>query len=281
MSRNLLYLLKHLPDTTVEPTILQLGYGFSKTNLGFRLKSVNSRFYLRIENQKEKEISEKAFSKKWFLTQGRRLRIQRFYLEKPGGTVRLDKYEGKMEGLTLCRIVPRGKLSKPPDILNGIIQWEVTYDRRFKNKNLALLKANQLQKLLQPDYKIVGTIPYILTQKGLQVVLVTARQSGQWIFPKGHKEQGMTDREVALMEAEEEAGIKGKIQQPPILCPFYKGEKAINMMVFPIKVKKLKKSWLEKKQRKRRILSLEKAEKLSSQPAVHSGIRYIQNLFNL
>jgi len=45
-----------------------------------------------------------------------------------------------------------------------------------------------------------------------RVLLVTARRNpGTWIFPKGHIESGETRREAAVREAQEEAGVNGKV----------------------------------------------------------------------
>jgi 8-oxo-dGTP pyrophosphatase MutT (NUDIX family) len=48
-----------------------------------------------------------------------------------------------------------------------------------------------------------------------RVLLVTARRNpDNWIFPKGHIEDGETRKDAALREALEEAGIDGKVAGP-------------------------------------------------------------------
>jgi 8-oxo-dGTP pyrophosphatase MutT (NUDIX family) len=43
-----------------------------------------------------------------------------------------------------------------------------------------------------------------------EVVLVRSRRTGDWIFPKGHIEEGESADETAVRELEEEAGVTGE-----------------------------------------------------------------------
>jgi 8-oxo-dGTP pyrophosphatase MutT (NUDIX family) len=61
-----------------------------------------------------------------------------------------------------------------------------------------------------------AAIPYRMAAQGLQVLLITSRQSGRWVVPKGHIEKGFTAAEAAAREAYEEAGIKGVIGAAPL-----------------------------------------------------------------
>lgn len=59
--------------------------------------------------------------------------------------------------------------------------------------------------------KQTGVIPYRVTAQGdIEVMLIASSHSGSWGLPKGKKEKGMSKRESALVEAWEEAGLKGK-----------------------------------------------------------------------
>jgi 8-oxo-dGTP pyrophosphatase MutT (NUDIX family) len=49
----------------------------------------------------------------------------------------------------------------------------------------------------------------------LRVLLVTAkRQPSQWVFPKGHIEDGETVEQAAIREVEEEAGVIAEVLSP-------------------------------------------------------------------
>lgn len=60
-----------------------------------------------------------------------------------------------------------------------------------------------------------GAIVVRLDGKEPRVLLVTAKRNpANWIFPKGHIENGETAEQAALREAREEAGIVGKLIAP-------------------------------------------------------------------
>lgn len=59
-------------------------------------------------------------------------------------------------------------------------------------------------------------IPYRRHGERVEVCLVTSMKKGRWIFPKGVVEYGETHAEAALKEAWEEAGLRGRITQPPL-----------------------------------------------------------------
>jgi 8-oxo-dGTP pyrophosphatase MutT (NUDIX family) len=48
-----------------------------------------------------------------------------------------------------------------------------------------------------------------------EVLIVTSRESGRWIIPKGWPIKGKKPHEVAAIEAFEEAGVRGKIKKKP------------------------------------------------------------------
>lgn len=53
-------------------------------------------------------------------------------------------------------------------------------------------------------------------QQNLQILVLTSRDSGRWIIPKGWPMKKKKPHEAAKTEAWEEAGIKGKIKKEPI-----------------------------------------------------------------
>jgi 8-oxo-dGTP pyrophosphatase MutT (NUDIX family) len=57
-----------------------------------------------------------------------------------------------------------------------------------------------------------GAIVYRRDDDGLHILLIRARRNPtDWIFPKGHIEDGETAAEAAVREAEEEAGVTGRV----------------------------------------------------------------------
>jgi 8-oxo-dGTP pyrophosphatase MutT (NUDIX family) len=49
----------------------------------------------------------------------------------------------------------------------------------------------------------------------LEVLLITSRDTGRWIVPKGWPSKGLKDHKMAAREAEEEAGAVGDITSDP------------------------------------------------------------------
>ena len=52
--------------------------------------------------------------------------------------------------------------------------------------------------------------------RGDEVLLITSRDTGRWILPKGWKMKGKSLEEAALIEAHEEAGVIGEVNKTPL-----------------------------------------------------------------
>ncbi|MGY5801090.1 NUDIX hydrolase [Rhizobium hainanense] len=48
-----------------------------------------------------------------------------------------------------------------------------------------------------------------------EMLVVTSRESGRWVVPKGWPIKGKKPHEVAAIEAYEEAGVRGKVRKKP------------------------------------------------------------------
>jgi 8-oxo-dGTP pyrophosphatase MutT (NUDIX family) len=60
-----------------------------------------------------------------------------------------------------------------------------------------------------------GAIVYRRGDNGFRVLIVRARKNpSDWIFPKGHIEANETAAQAAVREAEEEAGVTGRVVSP-------------------------------------------------------------------
>lgn len=90
-----------------------------------------------------------------------------------------------------------------------------------------------------------------------EILMITSRRAKRWIIPKGWPMDGKTPGESALIEAWEEAGVKGKVQERCLgLFSYSKARGPVRgipciAMVYPIKVKSLTKKFPESGQRKR------------------------------
>lgn len=73
-----------------------------------------------------------------------------------------------------------------------------------------VLRAPQSQKRRQQ----VAAVCYRIGRRGIEFLLVQTR-GGRWIFPKGGVEAGLTFAQSAALEALEEAGVHGQIEEIP------------------------------------------------------------------
>lgn len=120
----------------------------------------------------------------------------------------------------------------------------------------------------------------------MEVLLVTSRDTGRWIIPKGWPISGLKTSEAALQEAWEEAGVRNsKAPQQPIGTYTYdKVMRAglpvpVETLVFPVDVKELSSEFPESSQRKRQWVSPEQAADLVREGELKEILRRMTNLF--
>ena len=115
------------------------------------------------------------------------------------------------------------------------------------------------------DIRQTGAIPVMKDQQGqLAVVLVTTRGSGRWTIPKGNLMSGLPDHRSAEIEALEEAGLIGTINEKPLgRYQFWKRQDAhwalADVTVFLLRVNAQAEAFKEKGQRDIRAFSFEDA----------------------
>lgn len=132
-----------------------------------------------------------------------------------------------------------------------------------------------------PDLKIklkgkqrlqVAAICYRKIKSGREILLITSRDTGRWIIPKGWPIDGLTPREAAGQEAWEEAGVKGKLRKDCLGVYKYRkrletgSNLPVTVAVFAIEVKKLSDKFPERGQRRRKWFSPKKAASRVQEP---------------
>jgi 8-oxo-dGTP pyrophosphatase MutT (NUDIX family) len=112
-----------------------------------------------------------------------------------------------------------------------------------------------------------------------EVMLVTSRETGRWVIPKGWPQKRKKPHVSAAREAREEAGVVGRIEHDPIGSYSYKKRLKSGVLVpcevcvFPLKVDRQKKGWPEKKEREVRWFSRTEASRAVGEPALRNIIR--------
>ena len=132
-----------------------------------------------------------------------------------------------------------------------------------------------------------GAIPYRVVDGAIEVLLITSRDTGRWVIPKGYVESGETAAEAAAKEAFEEAGVVGSIPRrlPLGFVPYVKilkGGKGCpaSIEVYPLLVEARKKDWPEKGQRKAKWFTVEEAAERVDEPALAALIRRLDEVTN-
>jgi len=106
----------------------------------------------------------------------------------------------------------------------------------------------------------------------LRVLLITSRETRRWVMPKGWPIDGKKSWQAAEIEALEEAGVTGDVSREPIGT--YRYTKILDdgsgipvlVRLYPLYVKKLRRRWKERRERKRHWFSIRGAAEAVDEP---------------
>lgn len=112
--------------------------------------------------------------------------------------------------------------------------------------------------------KQAAVLAYRKGKRGLKVVLVTSLETQRWVLPKGHLGEGVSERDAAVQEAFEEAGLEGEVARKSIGTYNYvkteqKGGGPRRVSVFPMAVSRVRRNWPEKSLRRRKWMTIDDA----------------------
>ncbi len=109
----------------------------------------------------------------------------------------------------------------------------------------------------------------------IEVLLVTSRDTGRWIIPKGWPMKGKKPHRAAAIEAWEEAGVTGKVRKKAFgYFTYLKGMKdgsvPVSAAVYLLRVDKLDDAFQEKGQRQREWMNYSEASRRVREPELKS-----------
>jgi 8-oxo-dGTP pyrophosphatase MutT (NUDIX family) len=122
--------------------------------------------------------------------------------------------------------------------------------------------------------KQAGAIPFRLEAEGLRVLLITSRETGRWVIPKGNIPQGLSASRAAEREAFEEAGVKGIIRKPGLGTYAYGKRLRTGLVrpalvtVYALDVQKQLKKWPERGQRRIEWVTIPAATDMVDEPGM-------------
>ena len=138
---------------------------------------------------------------------------------------------------------------------------------KTESKSPSLKK--RLRKARAKPLKQVAALPFRVGPDGrIEVLLITSRDTGRWIIPKGWPMIGRKAHQAAAREAFEEAGLTGQIAADPV--GWYRYEKRLTqgralpckVRVYPLRVEIEHPRWPEQAQRTLRWFAPEDAARL-------------------
>jgi 8-oxo-dGTP pyrophosphatase MutT (NUDIX family) len=123
----------------------------------------------------------------------------------------------------------------------------------------------------EPSRLQVAALPWRASKKGVEVMVITSRDTNRWLLPKGWPEPGEELFEAAAREAHEEAGLKGSVSTIEAGRYFYAksvggDEVRCEVLVYALEVNGTAGKWKEKGERKRKWMSPAKAAEMVAEP---------------
>ena len=126
-----------------------------------------------------------------------------------------------------------------------------------------------------PILNQAGVIAYRILHGKVQVLLMTSRDTGRWIIPKGNINGRLTPSKAAEKEAYEEAGVRGAVTSSIPLGIYTYSKKlesgearAATVEVYLLRITERLKKWPEKGERKLSWVSTKEAVGLVEEPGV-------------
>jgi 8-oxo-dGTP pyrophosphatase MutT (NUDIX family) len=127
---------------------------------------------------------------------------------------------------------------------------------------------------MSKPFRQAGVIPYQLRSEGLRVLLITSRETGRWVIPKGNIPPRFTAQQAAEREAYEEAGLKGIAGKTPLGIYTYAkrlrngATRPTTVEVFALDVRKQVKNFPERGERRLEWMIPEDAATLVDEPGL-------------
>lgn len=124
----------------------------------------------------------------------------------------------------------------------------------------------------------VAALPWRRGADGLEILLITSRETQRWVTPKGGRMTGRTDPEAAAQEALEEAGVEGVVDDRPLGQFRYlkklkrRASRWLLVDVYALRVTAEHDDWKERAERERVWMSREEAADRVDEPELKALI---------
>jgi 8-oxo-dGTP pyrophosphatase MutT (NUDIX family) len=125
----------------------------------------------------------------------------------------------------------------------------------------------------------VAALCWRMHRDRVEILLITSRDTGRWVLPKGWPVEGLDAPASAAQEAWEEAGVRGAIN--PTLVGLFGYDKVLGpkaalpcmVSVFGLRVAGLSRQFPERKERRRKWFAVDVAARKVAEPELRSLLR--------
>jgi 8-oxo-dGTP pyrophosphatase MutT (NUDIX family) len=123
-----------------------------------------------------------------------------------------------------------------------------------------------------------AALPWRRGADGVEVLLVTSRETRRWVVPKGWPIRGLKAPQTAAREAYEEAGVKGSLAKKVGVFHYDKRlasgrVQKVRVGLYPLKVDSEDQAWPEAQQREKLWTSPAEAADLVQEPELAALLR--------
>lgn len=128
----------------------------------------------------------------------------------------------------------------------------------------------------------VGALPLRFSADGTaEILLVTTRTTKRWTIPKGWPIKGLKAHEAAAREAQEEAGVRGKVRKKSIGKYLYwkriaDDDVLCRVKVFQLIVEQRLEDWPERDERRQQWFRLGDAADLAGEAGLSALLRSLE-----
>ena len=132
--------------------------------------------------------------------------------------------------------------------------------------------AGDAPRTEKAERRQVAALPWRRGDTGIEILLVTTRETRRWVTPTGGRMAGKTDAEAAAQEALEEAGVEGVVAGVPLGTFRYlkvlkrRAPRWCVVALYGLEVTAVHRAWEEQAERERVWLSRDEAADRVDEP---------------
>lgn len=180
------FLVRSLPENLEQyphEDIIQGYLAITEDGTEVRLRQKGEKYFQTVKSgsgktrlESEIEITEEQFKSLWEATNGKRVEKTRYEIPHENGTIELDVYHGDLEGLLLAEMEFSSEEESNKFVAPKWLSEEVTFDKRYKNQNLALYGIPRKNQPHERGLKEVLDIPEYKLEEGISKLVDIIRE---------------------------------------------------------------------------------------------------------